>query len=467
MAPPSTTNAELAEDLSDAQTEAAEAAAAIGTLESAVSAAVHERRTVHVDDFHKLPLGELLERCEALGLKVNPDKTRHHLVFELLKAHITRGDTVIVDGVLDLSNEGSGQLRFPRYSFRAGPQDPYISANTTRRLRLKSGHRITARLRGPQQRERLLVVDEVLTVEGKAAAEWTEPLDFEKLTASFPDTRIPLEAAHLPSASARLVDLIAPLGRGQRGLLVAPPRAGKTILMKELARAILANCPEMVVMLLLVDERPEEVTELRRTLDGAEVFASTFDEPPSRHIHLSELVSERSKRLVELGKHVIIFIDSITRLSRGYNNGQSGKGRLMSGGVDSKALIKPKRFFGSARNTLEGGSLTILATALVETNSRMDDLIFEEYKGTGNMEIKLDRYLSERRVYPAVDIPQSGTRKDELLYHPLEFERISLLRRQLAALPPVEATEVLVHAVKATNSNAELLMGGLSRSSRG
>jgi transcription termination factor Rho len=419
-----------------------------------------------MDELHKLPIGELFAMSESMGLRLNPEKTRHHVVFEICKTHILQGDTVLVDGVLDLSNEGSGQIRFARYSFRPGPQDPYLPVGASRRMRLKSGHRVMARLRAPQQRERLLIVEEILTIEGAPASEWSEPTDFEKLTASFPDTRIPLETANFPSVSARLVDLIAPLGRGQRGLLVAPPRAGKTILMKELAKAILTNCPEMVVMLLLVDERPEEVTELRRMLEGAEVYASTFDEPPSRHIHLSELVSERSKRLVEIGRHVVIFIDSITRLSRGYNNGQSGKGRMMSGGVDSKALIKPKRFFGSARNTIEGGSLTILATALVETNSRMDDLIFEEYKGTGNMEIKLDRYLSERRVFPAVDLPQSGTRKDELLYHPREYEKISVLRRQLAALPPVEATEVLVHAIKSTNSNAELLLGGLSRSNR-
>jgi transcription termination factor Rho len=261
--------------------------------------------------------------------------------------------------------------------------------------------------------------------------------------------------------STRAIDLVAPLGRGQRGLIVAPPRTGKTILLKDIARAILANSPETCLILLLVDERPEEVTDFKNSLENCEIYSSTFDESPMRHTQIAELVSERSKRLVELGRHVVILLDSITRLSRGYNNLAGGKGRTMSGGIDSKALVKPKKFFSAARNTEEGGSLTILATALIETHSRMDDLIFEEYKGTGNMEIRLDRTLAEKRLFPAINILESATRRDELLYHPQEFAKVGVLRKQLAALPPVEATEMLLHAIKATKSNAELLLSGL------
>jgi transcription termination factor Rho len=271
-----------------------------------------------------------------------------------------------------------------------------------------------------------------------------------------------LEMETTPDRSTtRLIDLFTPIGKGQRGLIVAPPRTGKTVMLKEIAQAIRANAPDTALILLLVDERPEEVTDFRRSLSGAEIYSSTFDESPQRHTAIAELVSDRARRLVELHRHVVILLDSITRLSRGYNNLQPNKGRIMSGGVDTKALIKPKKFFGAARNTEEGGSLTILATALVETQSRMDDLIFEEFKGTGNMEVRLDRNLSDKRIFPAINFLASGTRRDELLYHPKEFEKISVLRRQLAALPAFEATEILIHALKQTNSNAELLLTGL------
>jgi transcription termination factor Rho len=256
------------------------------------------------------------------------------------------------------------------------------------------------------------------------------------------------------------VDLIAPLGRGQRGLIVAPPRVGKTIMLKEIARAIRATSPEIRLILLLVDERPEEVTDLKMNVT-AEIFSSTFDEPNTRHVQISELVSERAKRLVEFGHDVVILIDSITRLARGYNNLQPNKGRIMSGGVESKALIKPKRFFGAARNVEEGGSLTVLGTTLIDTESRMDEVIFEEFKGTGNMEIHLDRSLVERRLFPAIHILKSGTRRDDLLYHPEEFARITTLRRALASLPPIEAMEVLIRKIRATKTNAELLLGAI------
>ena len=320
--------------------------------------------------------------------------------------------------------------------------------------------RLSCRIRTPRDREKYMTLDRVLSIEGIPAESWTPTKDFEHLTALHPTERIVLENQKSHSITGRALDIIAPLGRGQRGLIVAPPRTGKTILLKDIAQSIIVNSPETHVILLLVDERPEEVTDFRRSVN-CEIYSSTFDESPQRHTAIAELVSERAKRLVELRRHVVILLDSITRLSRGYNNLQGNRGRTMSGGVDSKALVKPKKFFSSARNTEEGGSLTILATCLIETNNRMDDLIFEEYKGTGNMEVRLDRGLSDKRIFPAINFLQSATRRDELLYHPQEFDRISILRRQLAMLPALEATEVLVHALRATKNNAELLLTGL------
>ena len=428
----------------------------------------HERppelrpRDLWVDELHALTHRELLKRADLLRLRVNAEKNRHHLVFDLLRAYHALGFTLLAEGITEfITSDGCGFVRFPRHSFRPGPQDPFISFQLAKRLKLKGGHLVTVRFRPPNHREKNMSADEVLTIEGTPIAEWKEPKDFDTLTARFPDARVTLDNGSGSSLTARAVDLIAPIGRGQRGLLVAPPRAGKTILMAELAQAAVRCNPGLHVILLLVDERPEEVTDLVRSVKGAEIYSSTFDEPSSRHIQVAEIVADRARRLVELGKHVLIFLDSITRLSRGYNNAQPGRGRTMSGGVDTKAFIKPKKFFGSARNTDEGGSLTILATALVETHSRMDEVIFEEYKGTGNMEVKLDRYIAERRIFPAIDLLQSATRRDELLYHPQEYDRIAVLRKQLAALPPAEATEVLLHALRSTKSNAELLMGGL------
>jgi transcription termination factor Rho len=300
----------------------------------------------------------------------------------------------------------------------------------------------------------------VTEIEGIPAEEWKSPVEFDKLTAMFPNRRIYLEQPGKLNPTARAVDLIAPLGMGQRGLIVAPPRVGKTMMLKSLALAIRANHPDVHLMLLLVDERPEEVTDLRRALD-CDIFSSTFDEPTSRHVQVSEMVSERAKRLVELKKDVVILVDSITRLSRGYNNNVKGNGRTLSGGVDSAALARPKKFFGSARNVEEGGSLTILATALVETHSRMDDLIFEEYKGTGNMEIYLDRSIMEQRIFPAIHITKSGTRREELLYHPDEYDRILQLRKQLMEIPAAEGMQILGLNLETTKTNAELLLAGL------
>jgi transcription termination factor Rho len=310
------------------------------------------------------------------------------------------------------------------------------------------------------QSERRLAIETLTSIEGIPVEEWKSPTEFDRLTAMFPNRRLYLEQPGTTNITARAVDLIAPLGMGQRGLIVAPPRVGKTMMLKSLALAIRANHPDVHLMLLLVDERPEEVTDLRRSLD-CDIFSSTFDEPTSRHVQVAEMVSERSKRLVELGKDVVILVDSITRLSRGYNNNVKGKGRTMSGGVDTAAMARPKKFFGSARNVEEGGSLTILATALVETHSRMDDLIFEEYKGTGNMEIYLDRSIMEQRIFPAIHITKSGTRREELLYHPDEYDRVLQLRRQLMDLPASEGMQILALNLETTKTNAELLLAGL------
>jgi transcription termination factor Rho len=306
-------------------------------------------------------------------------------------------------------------------------------------------------------------VDEIISIEGIPAEEWTAPKPFDKLTALFPQDRIILENAKSASVSSRIVDLVAPLGKGQRGLIVAPPRGGKTLLLKEIARAIRANHPEIELIVLLLDERPEEVTDFREAVD-VPVFSSTFDEPSRRHIQVSEMVAQRAKRLVELGRDVVILLDSLTRLARGHNQAQGGTpaaGRTMSGGLGSKALEKPRKFFGAARNVEEGGSLTILATALIETENRMDEVIFEEFKGTGNMEIALDREMVEKRIFPAIHLNRSGTRNDEKLYHPDEFRRVTILRRELSKLPAVEAMEVLIRNVKHTASNAELLLKGI------
>jgi transcription termination factor Rho len=415
---------------------------------------------LELDQLHRLPHTELVNLAREFNLRVSQERTRHQFTFDLLKAYGARGIKLRAEGMLELSNEAYGFLRWERYNFTPCPEDVYVPASILKRYGLRAGVKIKATIRVPRDKEKFMALEDVLSVEGIPIEQWTEPKQFDQLTALFPDRRILLENSQTKSVSARAVDLIAPLGRGQRGLIVAPPRAGKTILLKDIAQAIRANSPEVHLILLLVDERPEEVTDLRRCLD-CEIFSSTFDETPTRHVQVAELVSERAKRLVELRKDVVILLDSITRLARGYNSLQPGRGRIMSGGVESKALLKPKRFFGSARNCEEGGSLTILATALIETESRMDEVIFEEFKGTGNMELHLDRTLLEKRIYPAIHILKSGTRRDDLLYHPDEFSRITILRKKLAQLPAIEAMEVLLNTIKGTKTNAELLLSAL------
>jgi transcription termination factor Rho len=403
---------------------------------------------------------DLLRVARDFDLHLHPARTRHHHILDIARAALGQGATVTAEGFLDQVGDSFGLLRYPELNFLAVPEDIYVPRAAIELYRLRPGQKLRGKLRLPRDREKGLVLDDVLTIEGEPAEKWKEPTDFEKLTPQFPQGRIMLENPKTNSICARGVDLLAPLGRGQRGLIVAPPRVGKTILLKEIAKAIRVNHPEIALILLLVDERPEEVTDLAREID-CQIYHSNFDENVQRHVQVAELVLERAKRLVEIKKDVVILLDSLTRLSRGYNSLQPSKGRTMSGGVEAKALTKPKKFFGSARNVEEGGSLTILATALTETGSRMDQLIFEEFKGTGNMEIHLDRALQEKRLYPAIHPLLSATRREELLYHPEEWERVQLLRKSMAALPPIEAMEKLIDNMNATKTNAELLLSGL------
>ncbi len=412
-----------------------------------------------INDLQRLPLRDLISGNQALGLRIRPDSTRRQFIVDRIRHALMGGGRVTGTGLLERVQDQS-VIRWAANDLRPGPEDLSVPHALIRKYALQSGVMVECSVRLPRDREQGFVVDEVLSIEGCPAAEWKQPLAFDKLTPLFPNRRVFLENPKDPEIAARAVDLLTPVGMGQRGLIAAPPRAGKTIMLQTLARNIRANHPDAALMLLLVDERPEEVTDMRRALD-CEIYASTFDEPVSRHVQICEAVANRAQRLVELGRDVIVLLDSITRMARAYNNSQPGKGRTMSGGVDAKALARPRKFFGSARNTEEGGSLTILATALIETHSRMDDLIFEEFKGTGNMELHLDRSIAEMRIFPAIQIVKSGTRREELLLHPDEYERVVQLRRQLSELPAAEAMEILVTNLQHTRSNAELLLSGL------
>lgn len=429
----------------------------------AAGARAFHARTVVIDAnaLRSKPLNELHQLAASTGRKGLSNLARPELVSELMRFYLSEGNVVEVAGVVEAQpKEGFFVLRDPARSFRMGADDIYVSQELMNRHQLRPGQAIKVRLRPARGRqERYLAAGEVLEIEGRPAAEFVPPIPFDRLTPLIPTERLMLENPDIKSPAMRVLDLITPLGMGQRALIVAPPRGGKTVLLKTIARSLRANYPEVDLLVLLLDERPEEVTDFEETVD-VPVFASTFDEPSRRHAQLSDLVLERARRLVELGHNVVIMLDSLTRLARGYNANQQG-GRTMSGGLGSQALEKPRKFFGAARKVEEGGSLTIIATCLVDTESRMDEIIFEEFKGTGNMEIRLDRELSERRIYPAISIPQSGTRNDDRLYHPDELVRILQLRRQLASLPGWEGLETLLHNLAKTQNNAELLLRGL------
>jgi len=417
-------------------------------------------RSLDLNELQEFSGKQLKALARDLDLFLQPTRSRHQHILDIVRVALTGGATVTAEGFLDQVSDSFAMLHWPRFNFLALPEDVAIPQALIEQYQLRPGQKIAGRVRLPVQREKFLSLETVTSVEGQPVEDWTQPTHFDKLTPQFPQGRIILENPKTNSISARAVDLLTPLGRGQRGLIVAPPRVGKTIVLKEIAKAIRVNHPEIVLILLLVDERPEEVTDLEREID-CQIYHSNFDESVQRHVQVAEMVLERAKRLVELKRDVVVLLDSLTRLSRGYNNLEPGRGRIMSGGVEAKALIKPKKFFGSARNAEEGGSLTVLATALTETGSRMDELIFEEFKGTGNMELHLDRGLQEKRLYPAIHPLLSATRREELLYHPDEWERVLMLRKTMAALPPLEAMEKLIDNLHATKTNAELLLSGL------
>jgi transcription termination factor Rho len=428
--------------------------------EAANTTAATTPRSLELNELHEFSEKKLKALARDLDLFLHPARSRHQHILDIVRSALTGGATVTAEGFLDQVSDSFAMLRWPKLNFLPLPEDVAIPRALIEQHQLRPGQKIAGTVRLPAQREKFLSLDTLTKVEGQPVEEWMQPTHFDKLTPQFPQGRIILENPKTNSISARAVDLLTPLGCGQRGLIVAPPRVGKTILLKEIAKAIRVNHPEIVLILLLVDERPEEVTDLEREID-CQIYHSNFDESVQRHVQVAEMVLERAKRLVELKNDVVVLLDSLTRLSRGYNNMEPGRGRIMSGGVEAKALIKPKKFFGSARNAEEGGSLTVLATALTETGSRMDELIFEEFKGTGNMELHLDRGLQEKRLYPAIHPLLSATRREELLYHPDEWDRVLLLRKTMAALPPLEAMEKLIDNLHATKTNAELLLSGL------
>jgi len=443
---------------SEADKQAAPAAEARAESESKVQPPFPEFASVN--ELQNRTLGALQVLAAELGWRVNGSRSKHQLVFELLSWMLQHGTRIEAEGFLDMQPESYGLLRYPAYNFTPLPEDIFIPIFAIKKFQIRPGQRLKISLKIPREKEKFLAMDRILEVEGMAVDAWQPLQDFEKLTATFPSQRLILETPKEASVSSRVMDLIAPLGKGQRALIVASPRSGKTMLLKDVARSIIINHKEVNLIILLLDERPEEVTDFEDTVD-TEIYSSTFDESPKRHSQVAELVLERAKRLVEQGKDVVILLDSITRLARGYNALQGGKGRTMSGGMDSKALMKPKKFFGAARKVDEGGSLTIVATALVDTESRMDELIFEEFKGTGNMEVSLDREIAERRIYPAIHVLKSGTRRDDLLYHPDEMKRVAVIRKQLASVPAYEAIEFLLKNIERSGSNAELLLSGL------
>jgi transcription termination factor Rho len=390
-----------------------------------------------------------LEVPGATGLR------KQDLIFQILRARTERNGLMFSEGVLETLPDGYGFLRAPDYNYLPGPDDVYVSPSQIRRFDLQTGDTVSGQIRPPREGERYFALVKVDAVNFEPPERKSGRVFFENLTPLYPQEKFSLETTP-DNLSARVLDLLVPLGKGQRGLIVAPPRTGKTMLLQSLANSIMANHPEVYLIVLLIDERPEEVTDMQRSVHG-EVVSSTFDEPPQRHVQVAEMVIEKAKRLVETGKHVVILLDSVTRLARAYNTVVPASGRVLSGGVDSNALQKPKRFFGAARNIENGGSLTIVATALVDTGSRMDDVIFEEFKGTGNLEIHLDRKLVDRRVFPAIDIQKSGTRKEELLLPKEVLSKVWVLRKVLDPLSAVDAMELLLSKMGKTKGNSEFL----------
>ncbi len=400
-------------------------------------------------------INELITMAHSLSVEGASGMRKQELIFALLQTEIEKNGQIYGEGVLEILPDGFGFLRAPDYNYLPGPDDIYISPSQIRRFNLRTGDTVAGQIRPPKESERYFALLKVETVNFEDPEEAQGKILFDNLTPLYPEEKFKLETV-ADNLSTRIMDLLTPIGKGQRGLIVSPPRAGKTILLQDLANSITKNHEEVTLIVLLIDERPEEVTDMQRSVNG-EVISSTFDEPAQRHVQVAEMVIEKAKRLVEHKKDVVILLDSITRLARAYNTVVPPSGKVLSGGVDSNALHRPKRFFGAARNMEDGGSLTIVATALIDTGSRMDEVIFEEFKGTGNMELYLDRKLSDRRIFPALDFNRSGTRKEELLIDSDDLNRIWILRKVLQPLSTIDAMEFLVEKIKDTKNNTEFL----------
>jgi transcription termination factor Rho len=411
---------------------------------------------MHLNELKALHVSEVLKQAEELEIENTGRMRKQELMFAIIKKRARAGEQVFADGVLEILPDGFGFLRSPDTSYTASTDDIYISPSQVRRFNLHTGDMIEGEVRIPKDGERYFALTKLDQVNGDLPENNKHKVMFENLTPLFPKEQMRLERdiKGEENITGRIIDIIAPIGKGQRALLVAPPKSGKTVMMQHIAHAITANYPESHVMVLLVDERPEEVTEMQRSVKG-EVIASTFDEPAARHVHVAEMVIERAKRLVELKKDVVILLDSITRLARAYNNVVPSSGKVLTGGVDANALQRPKRFFGAARKVEEGGSLTIIATALIDTGSRMDEVIFEEFKGTGNCEIHLDRRLYEKRVFPAIQLNRSGTRREELLLSPEILQKSRILRQFIYNLDEIESMELMLKNMKATKTNVD------------
>jgi len=412
---------------------------------------------MHLNELKALHVSEVLKQAEELEIENTGRMRKQELMFAIIKKRARTGEQIIADGVLEILPDGFGFLRSPDTSYTASTDDIYISPSQVRRFNLHTGDMIEGEVRTPKDGERYFALNKLDKVNGGGPEENKHKVMFENLTPLFPNEQMRLERDNIKSEeniTSRVIDIIAPIGKGQRALLVAPPKSGKTVMMQHIAHAISANYPNSHMMVLLIDERPEEVTEMQRTVKG-EVIASTFDEPAARHVHVAEMVIERAKRLVELKKDVVILLDSITRLARAYNNVVPSSGKVLTGGVDSNALQRPKRFLGAARNVEEGGPLTIIATALVDTGSRMDEVIFEEFKGTGNSEIHLDRRLYEKRVFPSIQLNRSGTRREELLLAPEILQKTRILRQFLYNMDEIESMEMVLKQMRATKTNGE------------
>ena len=415
---------------------------------------------LHIAELQRMSILELLAIADQEDLTEVVGMKKQDLIFKILKARTKINGLMLGEGTLEILPDGFGFLRSPDYHYLPGPDDIYVSPSQIRRFGLKTGATVAGQIRPPKENERYFALLRVEAINGQDPNLVTAKVSFDDLTPLHPNRRLTLSNDQTKDLSTRVVDLLAPIGMGQRGLIVSPPKAGKTILLKQLAKATMLNHPDAYVIVLLIDERPEEVTDMEREIRGpnCEVISSTFDEPPSRHIQVSEMVIEKAKRMVEYGDDVIIYLDSITRLARAWNTEVPHSGKILTGGVDANALQHPKRFFGAARNVEDGGSLTIVATALVDTGSKMDEVIFEEFKGTGNTELYLDRRMVEKRVWPAIDINRSGTRREELLFDEDELQRIWVLRRVLNDMNPVEAMELLTGKMRKAKTNEEFLL---------